>query len=234
MVANKKSKAKKTKRPGKASGVNSQPQNAENNAFAIAAATKGTKRKFPVLGQVSKSAQATAPKAGGRAAKEDQSRKKALLIEYRKFGKSNSFVDRRFGGKQEVLLRDSICEYRESYADFACVFVSEYNNELTAEDKSIARLQKQRTKQLGGGRFTLASEDDQLTHMGKSLDELDEDGDAFNAFEDEADDEDLNRETVERLHFGGGNADSSADKHKTKKEVRQTQPASSCRWFFCG
>ena len=122
---------------------------------------------------------------------------------------------------------DLVCENRAECADFAGIFASEYNNELTAEDKAIARLQKQRTKQLGGGRFTLTSEDDRLTHMGKSLDELDEDGDAFNAFEGEAEDEDLNRETVERLHFGGGNADSSADKHKTKKEVRLPQPASS-------
>ena len=50
-------------------------------------------------------------------------RKKTLLVEYRQLRKANAFVDRRFGEEDES---------------------------LTAEEKAIARFQKQRMKDFGG------------------------------------------------------------------------------------
>ena len=50
-------------------------------------------------------------------------RKKTLLVEYRQLRKANAFVDRRFGEEDES---------------------------LTAEEKAIARFQKQRMKEFGG------------------------------------------------------------------------------------
>ena len=112
----------------------------------------------------------------------------------------------------------------DDLTDLFLPVITEYNNDLSVEDKDIARLQKQRKKQLGGrGRVALTSDEDQLTHMGKTLDELDEEENPFSAIRDADEDADLNRETVERLHFGGGEEESPADKHKTKKEV------SACR-----
>ena len=57
-------------------------------------------------------------------------RKKTLLVEYRQLRKANAFVDRRFGEEDES---------------------------LTAEEKAIARFQKQRMKEFGG----------ELLHMNK-------------------------------------------------------------------
>ena len=50
-------------------------------------------------------------------------RNKTLLVEYRQLRKANAFIDRRFGEDDES---------------------------LTAEEKAIARFQKQRMKDLGG------------------------------------------------------------------------------------
>ena len=50
-------------------------------------------------------------------------RKKTLLVEYKQLRKANAFVDRRFG---------------------------EDDDTLTAEEKAIARFQKQRMKEFGG------------------------------------------------------------------------------------
>lgn len=65
------------------------------NAFARAAAGKGSRRKLPLLGQVRKS---TKGAAGGGPTAETSRRKKALLVQYKHMKKSNRFVDRRFGG----------------------------------------------------------------------------------------------------------------------------------------
>lgn len=53
-------------------------------------------------------------------------RKKTLLVEYRQLRKANAFVDRRFGEEDES---------------------------LTAEEKAIARFQKQRMKEFGGEHY---------------------------------------------------------------------------------
>lgn len=56
---------------------------------------------------------------------------------------------------------------------------AEDDESLTADEKALLRFQKQRLKELAGGKFTLPDEEggeggEQLTHMGQSLAELDD------------------------------------------------------------
>lgn len=72
-------------------------------------------------------------------------RKKTLLVEYRQLRKANAFVDRRFGEEDES---------------------------LTAEEKAIARFQKQRMKEFGGKPYkhcSFASEPT-ITHSHTTVD----------------------------------------------------------------
>ncbi|PRW57304.1 Nucleolar 14 [Chlorella sorokiniana] len=112
-----------------------------------------------------------------------EKRKSTLLVEYRQLRKSNAFIDRRFGEDDES---------------------------LTAEEKALLRFQKQRLKEMAGSKFALPDEDgeglgggEQLTHLGRSLDEMDEFGGRGWGSDDEGDarlDEELTRD----YHFGGG------------------------------
>ena len=118
-------------------------------------------------------------------------RKSSLLVEYRQLRKSNAFIDRRFG---------------------------EDDDTLTPDERALLRFQKQRLKDLSGSKFTLPDDDndpaangpeDQLTHLGQSLAELDtytgfgfgydDDGDDANHYDKRHD-----KELTEKLHFGGG------------------------------
>mmetsp|Transcript_6537 Transcript_6537/g.18229 ORF Transcript_6537/g.18229 Transcript_6537/m.18229 type:complete len:933 (-) Transcript_6537:161-2959(-) len=157
------------------------------NKFERASAEKGSRRKFPLLGH-----KQAKPTTGKKGSQESRSRKEALLIQYKNLGKSNSFVDRRFG---------------------------EYDNTLTEEDKAIARLQKQRTKQLSG-RFALSGGEEQLTHLGRALSEVDELQDGDNESEDDGDDQ-LERDIVEQFHFGGGEGQGDGSGNRSKKEVME-------------
>ncbi|CAM9440140.1 unnamed protein product, partial [Chrysoparadoxa australica] len=109
----------------------------------------------------------------------NERRKKTLLVEYKGNKKDNSMLDRRFG---------------------------EGDTGLSVEDKMWARWKRDKVggSRGKGGLFNLDDDDDGeelLTHKGKALGggnygELPAGGDE--------DDEGLDREVVERLHFGGG------------------------------
>ena len=75
-------------------------------------------------------------------------------------------------------------------ASLSALLAAEDDDSLTADEKALLRFQKQRMKDLAGGKFALPDEDaaergggadgaslgggERLTHMGRSLDELDE------------------------------------------------------------
>ena len=98
-------------------------------------------------------------------------------------GKSNSFVDRRFGERSEG---------------------------MTAEEKAIARFQRVRQAQVKkSGRFNLEEEgaDEQLTHHGQSLSNIDSFADGGPSDDDELPSHaarELDAMQVRQLHFGGG------------------------------
>eukprot|EP00903_Cladosiphon_okamuranus_P007894 g7626.t1 len=125
-----------------------------------------------------------------------QRREKTLLVDYERSQKANSFRDKRFG---------------------------EDDASLQLEEKIWARMQKDRNQRSrSGGIFNLGDDSgpsEVLTHRGQALGNIDEDG--RGAQDDE--DDDLNAEVVDQLHFGGdGNADSRATHlqgEKTRQEI---------------
>ena len=141
-----------------------------------------------------------------------ESRKKSLLVEYRRNRKANTFIDRRLG---------------------------EGNEALDDEDKMLLRMQRQRERQFRKNRYNLDAGDPdvELTHYGQSLSANNfEDDDMFgNNDGDESDDSQMNAELVDKTHFGGGfrlkkkrnvdedreNETERDDKPKTRREIMQ-------------
>ncbi|BES96458.1 Hypothetical protein NTJ_09270 [Nesidiocoris tenuis] len=131
------------------------------------------RQKFNVLGRTLKTDRG---RPGLSRAKSINKRKETLLQEYKVQGKSNKFLDRRIG---------------------------EFNKNMTAEDKIMARFTAERAKTHRKALFNLA-DDEPLTHKGRSIMELE-------TFEDppsDGDDDPYNRKLdgkfVEEAHFGGG------------------------------
>ncbi|KAK9815549.1 hypothetical protein WJX72_005610 [[Myrmecia] bisecta] len=167
------------------------------------------KKKFDVLGKKVKGQQRPTGKARSDAV---EKRKKTLLVEYKQLRKSNNFIDRRFG---------------------------EDDDTLTEEEKAIARFQKQRMTELAGSKFALADDDEEepLTHMGRSLAELDHTAGRGVSFPDHGDDDDgqLGEDLVNELHFGGGFVRKAGggpdaglpERHRTKKEIMEEVMAKS-------
>lgn len=88
---------------------------------------------------------------------------------------------------------------------------------LQLEEKMWARMQKDRNQRSrSGGLFNLGDDsgsNEVLTHRGQALGENDEDGGVVAQDEDD----DLNAEVVDQLHFGG---DRSEDPRATHPQVR--------------
>jgi hypothetical protein len=84
-------------------------------------------------------------------------RKKTLLVEYKSLRKANTFIDRRFGGGLPVL--DVRTAYARAVRPFGqtqlpmsvLVRCAEEDERLTEEDKSFARLQRQRVQDMRRG-----------------------------------------------------------------------------------
>lgn len=91
---------------------------------------------------------------------------------------------------------------------------------LQLEEKMWARMQKDRNQRSrSGGIFNLGDDSgpsEVLTHRGQALGTNDEDG--VGAQDDE--DDDLDAEVVDQLHFGG---DGSGDAHATYPQVRSSR-----------
>lgn len=98
-----------------------------------------------------------------------------------------------------------------------CTRFGEDDATLQLEEKMWARMQKDRNQRSrSGGIFNLGDDGgpgEVLTHRGQALGKNDEDG--VGAKDDE--DDDLNAEVVDQLHFGGNG---SADSRATHPQVR--------------
>ncbi|XP_020623752.1 nucleolar protein 14-like [Orbicella faveolata] len=128
-------------------------------------------------------------------------RQKTLLVEYKQKNKANMFIDRRFG---------------------------EYDEKMTLEDKMMKRFtMEKKHHHERHGKYRL--EDEELTHLGQSLGEIDKFEDV--QLSDDDDDDNVDKEDaaddVKELHFGGFLTKKSADdkqtaeKHKSKKEIME-------------
>eukprot|EP00884_Botryococcus_braunii_P010637 jgi/Botrbrau1/19575/Bobra.0035s0060.1 len=143
------------------------------------------RKKFDILGKKAKGQQRKLGQARSDAV---ERRKKTLLVEYKQLKKSNVFVDRRFGENDET---------------------------MTEEDKAIARFQKERMRELAGSSFALPEEEEgeeQLTHMGKSLADLNfRVGDRMRTEEEVAAEEQRRAELEEALQRKRARLDASDD-----------------------
>ncbi|KAJ1660448.1 nucleolar complex protein 14 [Dispira simplex] len=134
-----------------------------------------------------------------------ENRKKSLLVEWQNRHKSGGLVDRRFG---------------------------EANPHLTPEEKMLERFTRERQSQFRKGDMFNLEDDEDLTHLGQSLgnmDDFDETG-----LQSSSDDEDdgtgtIDRQTVARNHFGGFGPEepTGSGENKSKAEVMKELIAKS-------
>lgn len=166
----------------------------------------GNKKRFDILGRKTKGEVRSVNKL--RSAAVDK-RKSTLLVEYRQLRKSNAFIDRRFGEDDET---------------------------LTNDERNLLRFQKQRLREMAGSKFALqddepGGQEDQLTHLGRSLADMEDIGAGWSS-DDDANGQ-LDDQLTRDLHFGGGfepskrtrdlgDQDGDAEPmRKTKKEVME-------------
>jgi len=130
------------------------------------------KSKQVVLGRKNKN---DVGKPGVARAKAIQKRKETLLQEYHLKNKSNMFMDKRIGEK---------------------------DNNLSAEDKMIARFTAERVKGAGKSSIFNLGDDYNLTHGGARIEDIEKFDDP-KSDDDEEEDELLSKEFVDEAHFGG-------------------------------
>ncbi|XP_071089794.1 nucleolar protein 14-like isoform X2 [Haliotis cracherodii] len=133
---------------------------------------KVNRQKHQVLGR--KVAKHDRGLPGVSRSKANKRRKETLLQEYEQRFKSNKLVDRRFG---------------------------ENDTSLSVEDKMLKRYAIEREKHTGGNKFNL-NDDEELTHYGQSLSEIEKFDDPEISDEDE-DSGKIGGDMVAREHFGG-------------------------------
>ncbi|KAG7399595.1 nucleolar complex protein 14 [Phytophthora boehmeriae] len=192
----------------------------QKHGFVRASSSKGgnpfdvrsnsTKQKHEVIGRRVKGA---GRNVGAARAEAERKRHKTLGAEFKARNRSNVFRDKRLG---------------------------EQDPTLSMEDKMMARFQTERKRKLrNASAFALHDSDSEqedddslfLTHKGAKI--TDDDYDRLNTdapLEDEDDSEEgrrVDRDIVDKLHFGGGKGDADAPeegtdgKRKTHKEVMQ-------------
>ncbi|KAI0375922.1 Nop14-like protein [Pilatotrama ljubarskyi] len=126
-----------------------------------------------------------------------EQRKKTLLKEYEEKDRSGGIVDRRFG---------------------------ENDPTMTPEERMLERFTRERQRASKGVAFNLEDEDE-LTHYGQSLSKLDDfDNVGLGLDDDDEDEGQMDRRTVERSHFGGfededGEDEDEPARKKSKAEV---------------
>ncbi|KAJ8286624.1 hypothetical protein GJAV_G00041280 [Gymnothorax javanicus] len=141
----------------------------KNNPFEV----KINRKKFDVLGRKTKH---DVGLPGVSRSKAIQKRKGTLLKEYKQKGKSNKFVDRRFG---------------------------EYDTKMAPEDKILKRfaLERQRTHEKRD--IYNLNEEEELTHYGQSLAEIEKFNDVVDSDSD-SEEKGLLSAELTASHFGGG------------------------------
>ncbi|CAM4663803.1 unnamed protein product [Leuciscus chuanchicus] len=158
---------------------------------------KINRKKFDVLGRKSKHDVGLPGVSRSRA---NQKRKETLLKEFRLKGKNNKFVDRRFG---------------------------EYDSKITPEEKILQRftLERQRTHDRKD-MFNL-NEEEELTHYGQSLAEMEKMTDVIDSDSD-SEEKGLLSAELTASHFGGGGGllrmksageEDEQHKHKSRQEL---------------
>lgn len=150
---------------------------------------KFNKQKHKVLGRKISKHDRGMP--GLSRSKAVQRRKETLLVEYKQKDKANKFVDKRFG---------------------------EEDTELSVEDKMLKRFALERQKyHEKAGAFNL-NEEEELTHYGQSLSQIEKFEDPEPESDDDEDRGKIDAQQVADEHFGG---------FLTKKSSNETETAKS-------
>ncbi|KAJ2963022.1 hypothetical protein NQZ79_g2018 [Umbelopsis isabellina] len=163
---------------------------------------KVTNTKFDILGRKVKGA--VGKPALTKQVGEDN-RKKTLLNEMKNKGKVGGIVDKRFG---------------------------ESNSNLTPEEKMLERFTKEQQKQTRStSLFNLDDDEENLTHYGQSLANIDDFDEADLELSDSEDRGAIDPRTVSRAHFGGFGEEEedmkNPDRVKSKAEVMREVIAKS-------
>ncbi|KAJ8338990.1 hypothetical protein SKAU_G00357760 [Synaphobranchus kaupii] len=134
---------------------------------------KINRKKFEVLGQKTKH---DVGLPGVSRSKAIQKRKDTLLKEYKQKDKSNKFIDRRFG---------------------------EYDTKMAPEDKILKRFALERQRTHDRKDMYNLNEEEELTHYGQSLAEIEKFNDAVDSDSD-SEEKGLLSAELTASHFGGG------------------------------
>lgn len=163
-------KKKKTKKLGLSDKIQHAKKDAsKTNPFEI----HFNRRKHNVLGQKSKNDRGLPGVSRANALKK---RKQTLLVEYKRFGRTNKFTDKRLG---------------------------EYNPNLSEEDKLMRRFAMERKRHHEKSALFKLDEGEDLTHYGQTLSSL-EKFEKSDESDDEVADGKLGEEYTAKAHFGGG------------------------------
>ncbi|CAN9504305.1 unnamed protein product [Ophioblennius macclurei] len=134
---------------------------------------KINRKKFDVLGRKSKH---DVGLPGVSRSKAITKRKETLLKEYKQKGKSSKFIDRRFG---------------------------EYDTKMAPEDKILQRFTMERQRLHDKKDVYNLNEEEELTHYGQSLAEMEKFNDGVNS-DEETEEKGLLSAELTASHFGGG------------------------------
>ncbi|KAL6096792.1 nop14 [Pungitius sinensis] len=134
---------------------------------------KVNRKKFDILGRKSKH---DVGLPGVSRSKANNKRKETLLKEYKQKGRSSKFIDKRFG---------------------------EYDTQMAPEDKILKRFAMERQRVHDKKDLYNLNEDEELTHYGQSLAEMEKFNDAVNS-DDESEEKGLLSAELTASHFGGG------------------------------
>ncbi|NXH48012.1 NOP14 protein, partial [Dicaeum eximium] len=168
---------------------------------------KVNRQKFDILGRKTKNDVGLPGVSRSKAIKK---RNQTLLKEYKEREKTNVFKDKRFG---------------------------EYNTKITPEEKMIRRFALERQQNYGKKNIYSLNEDEELTHYGQSLAEIEKLNDIVDSDSDTEERGTLSAELT-AAHFGGGGGllrkkvsseqqDEEEEKPKSRKELIEEMIAKS-------
>ncbi|KAJ3087507.1 nucleolar complex protein 14 [Quaeritorhiza haematococci] len=156
---------------------------------------KFARPKHHVLGRRVKGAMG---KPAATRKRSEETRKQTLLVELESKNRASQFVDRRFG---------------------------ENDPSISLEDKMLERFVKEKTKRSERSSAFNLEDEDELTHMGQSLSNLDS---SFARFGSDSEDEgNIDFSTVDRDHFGGFEEAKEEGDRKSKSEIMKEVIAKS-------
>lgn len=149
---------------------------------------KINRQKHAILGRKEKHSKGVPGVARSKAVTK---RKSTLLLEFQRRNKSNKFIDKRIG---------------------------EYDSNLTPDDKMLARFAIERKSHHEKGSIFNLNDDEELTHFGQSLAEIEKFDDPKSDSENE--DERLGDEFVKGAHFGGLLVKKDSTDNEAKEETK--------------